>query len=725
MKNLFLSLMIACALCSVAVQAQPTSARLITPSGLTASGGIETFRVGTSQGLTWDVTLSPEGSRYIFQFGTSPTGPWTNLALPDVPVVVAGKVTTYKNTYVLDAATRPAGQVGGRGAYPFGFRVPNSPTTTGYVRMVLVRTDGTLDTTVTSRNTNPFTVLPVAPAVTVDSTLAGNITSTITLSKDKVYGLRGFVWVQDGGVLRIEAGTVVVGDQPGINSALTINRGGKIFAQGTPTSPIVFTSAAPPGQRARGDWGGLLLMGRARINNPGGESIMEGFPDDPINARFGGTDDNDSSGVLSYVRCEFGGIAFFPNQEINGLTLGGVGRRTVVNNVQVSYAGDDSFEWFGGSVDSRNLIAYNGIDDDFDTDNGFSGRNQFLLGRRFRQIADQSTSQALESDNDANGTGNTPLTTAIYSNITAIGPVADTSWTTGSGANQYNSLFGAAMNIRRNSRISVFNSVFIGWPNAVDISGPGEGLTADAASNDLLQLRGNSFVGIKGNLFRRSSTGTTNFNGPTWLQSAANGNTILTAPGSVAVLAKVGNPFVEDNNDFNAVPATSSVAVTSGATFTKRGTVAIDDPWFQQVNYDGAFAPDVARRWDLPWSQYDPVNAIYTKGGNTSGPATRQTVIVNVKQDPLPSLKALDVVTFPNPANTAVTVRYNLPVASIVSAQLVDMMGNVVLSVLQNASQQEGIYDFRIITENLTPGVYMVKIATPNGMTTQKISIVR
>jgi hypothetical protein len=719
MKYLLLSLMIVCALSNSMVQAQPTSAKLTSP------GGNETYRVGTSQVLRWDTTLSPSGSRYIFQFGASVDGPWTNLALPDVPVVVNGKVTTYKNTYVLDAATLPAGQVGGRGVYNFGFRVPNSPTTTGYVRMVLVKTDGAMDSSVTSRNANPFTVLPTAPAVTVDSTLSGDIKTTVTLSASKIYGLKGFVWVQDGGVLRIDAGTVIVGDQPGVNSALTINRGGKIYAQGTPASPIIFTSAAPAGQRARGDWGGLLLMGKARINNPGGESIMEGFPDDPINARFGGTDDNDSSGVLSYVRCEFGGIAFFPNQEINGLTFCGVGRKTVVNNVQVSYAGDDSFEFFGGAVDTRYLIAYNGIDDDFDTDNGYSGRNQFLLGRRFRQIADQSTSQAFESDNDANGTGNTPLTTAIYSNVTAIGPVADTSWTTGSGQNQYNSLFGAAMNIRRNSRISILNSAFIGWPNALDISGPGEGLTADAASADLWQLRNNSFFGVKGALLRRTSAGTTNFNASTWLTSAANGNEILNAQGSVAELAKIGNPFVENTNDFNAVPGNNSRAVQSGTTYTQRGTVAINDPWFQQVSYRGAFAPDVARRWDLPWSQYDPVNAVYSVGGNTSGPATRPNIILAVKQDPIPSLNALNIVTFPNPATTQVTVRYNLPSATVVNAQLVDMMGNVVLSVLQNESQQEGIYEFRVNTSNLATGTYMVKVTTSNGASVQKFSVVR
>jgi hypothetical protein len=116
---------------------------------------------------------------------------------------------------------------------------------------------------------------------------------------------------------------------------------------------------------------------------------------------------------------------------------------------------------------------------------------------------------------------------------------------------------------------------------------------------------------------------------------------------------------------------------------------------------------------------------VYAAGGNTSGPATRPNIILAVKQDPIPSLNSLNIVTFPNPATTQVTVRYNLPSATVVNAQLVDMMGNVVLSVLQNESQQEGIYEFRVITSNLATGTYMVKVTTSSGASVQKFSVVR
>lgn len=132
-----------------------------------------------------------------------------------------------------------------------------------------------------------------------------------------------------------------------------------------------------------------------------------------------------------YLRIEFAGIAAAPNSELNGLTLGSVGRRTVLEYVQVSYANDDAFEWFGGSVNGRYLISIGCLDDDFDTDNGWSGHVQFGVGQRLRQRADQSISQAFESDNDASGSFNKPYTTGVFSNMTLIGPLQDTSWTLG------------------------------------------------------------------------------------------------------------------------------------------------------------------------------------------------------------------------------------------------------------------------------------------------------
>jgi hypothetical protein len=245
-------------------------------------------------------------------------------------------------------------------------------------------------------------------------------------------------------------------------AALTITRGAKIVANGTQDNPIVFTSASPVPRS--GDWGGLVICGRASVNSATGGSAgtltVEGGVDNSFGDGIagGGTtpNDDDSSGVLRYVRIEYAGYAFQPDREINSLTMAAVGRKTVIDYVQVTYAKDDAFEWFGGTVNCKHLIAYKTQDDDFDTDNGYSGNVQFGIALRDSTIADISRSEAFESDNDPSGSLNGPQTRAVFSNMTVIGPRATL-------ANTGNSLYLTAAQIRRNSGISIFNSIFLGW----------------------------------------------------------------------------------------------------------------------------------------------------------------------------------------------------------------------------------------------------------------------
>lgn len=273
--------------------------------------------------------------------------------------------------------------------------------------------------------------------------------------KKGTYILKGWVYIANGAELTIEPGTIIKGDKQ-TKAALIAERGGKLIAQGTATSPIVFTSEEAKGNRRPGDWGGIILCGKAETNE--GEKQIEGGP----RTKFGGNDDADNSGVLKYVRIEFAGYPFQTDQEINGLTLGAVGSGTTIDHVQVSYSNDDSFEWFGGTVNCDHIIAYKGWDDDFDTDNGFSGRVQFGLSVRDSKIADKSQSNGFESDNNANGSNSEPHTSAVFSNITFIGPKAvDASFqntadyitagnyfpNNGSGLGR----FQAAMHIRRDS----------------------------------------------------------------------------------------------------------------------------------------------------------------------------------------------------------------------------------------------------------------------------------
>ena len=297
------------------------------------------------------------------------------------------------------------------------------------------------------------------PTVTVE----GELTASTTWTSNNVYLIKGFYYVRDGATLTIQPGTVIRGDQ-NTKGTLLIERGAKLIANGTETQPIVFTSNISAGNRAYGDWGGVVLCGKAAINVPGGTAIIEGGP----TSVYGGganPDDADNSGSLKFVRIEFPGIPFVPDKEINGLTLGGVGSGTTLDYIQVSYCGDDSYEWFGGKVNAKHLIAYRGWDDDFDTDFGYRGMIQYAVSLRDKDIADPgSGSNSFESDNDGSGSTNTPVTQPVFSNVSSFGP----KYTVGTSVN---SNFKRAMHLRRNTRTTVYNSVFAGWPIGLFIDG--------------------------------------------------------------------------------------------------------------------------------------------------------------------------------------------------------------------------------------------------------------
>lgn len=163
----------------------------------------------------------------------------------------------------------------------------------------------------------------------------------------------------------------------------------------------------------------MIILGKAKNN--AGEQTIEGG----VRSKHGGNDDADNSGVLSYVRVEFAGIEYSTDNEINGITFGSVGAGTQVDHLQVSYSGDDSYEWFGGKVDARYLVSLGCWDDDFDTDNGYQGRVQFAVALRNPQYADKSCSNSFESDNNSSGSVIDPTTRPIFANVSLFGPVTD------------------------------------------------------------------------------------------------------------------------------------------------------------------------------------------------------------------------------------------------------------------------------------------------------------
>lgn len=421
---------------------------------------------------------------------------------------------------------------------------------------------------------------PAAFTITTNgnvNTVEGSTESNVTFTNDKVWLLKNFVYVESGATLTIQPGTIIKGDKT-TKGSLIIKRGGKIMAEGTASQPIVFTSNEPAGSRAAGDWGGIIICGRARNNQPGGEATVEGG----VDATHGGTDNSDNSGILRYARIEFPGVPFQPNQEINGLTLASVGRGTTIDHIQVSYCGDDSYEWFGGNVDVKYLVAYKGLDDDFDMDNGYSGRLQFGVVQREPNTADAGGSNGLEHDNDAAGTTTEPITTPVISNVSIFGPKATAS-TTFSGD------FKRAMHLRRNTRTRVFNSVFAGFPTGCLIDG---GLCEANATNGDLKVRNCVFSGM-GSITATASGSTWDIT--TWFNQY---NTTYAENTELGVV----DGFNQSAPDFTI---NGGSPLASGASFTDGD---LSDPFFTSVSYRGAFGTE---NWTSGWCNWDPQNTVY------------------------------------------------------------------------------------------------------------------
>lgn len=434
------------------------------------------------------------------------------------------------------------------------------------------------------------------PGNTEENTiLEGRISQNRTLKAQYTYKLRGLVYVTNGAILTIEPGTKIVGET-GRNGALIITRSSKIIAEGTAAKPIVFTSESSTPRR--GDWAGLVILGNAPTNASFNGVLGVGEIEGGINNSDGlglyGTPSTqsqnpaDNSGILRYVRIEYAGYAFLPDKEINGLTFGGVGNNTVVDHVIVSYSNDDSFEWFGGTVNCTHLISYRCLDDDFDTDNGYSGKVQFGIAVRDSAIADISKSEGIESDNDAQGSSFLPQTTPIFSNMTIIGPRENL-------VNNGNALLVWGVQIRRNSSLSLFNSIVMGFPNGLYIDAT-KGVPTDNNIPGSLFVQNNIISGCA-NPVLYSITGNTNLPNTVnttssitaWFSTPIYQNAMMVTNSEVGLSA----PFNYLNPDFNPMAGASAV---DGASFSHPKLAT----GFVSVPYKGACAP--GDTWWKGWS---------------------------------------------------------------------------------------------------------------------------
>jgi len=431
--------------------------------------------------------------------------------------------------------------------------------------------------------------------------LSGNITGNRFLDKDTVYRLNGVVNVgidanvnnttpEATGILTIEAGTVIIGKKGTTGTAnpgtLLIHRGSKIYAIGTSSNPIIFTSAEVT--KAPGDWGGLVICGKAKNNQPGGVAELEGS----YGAFHGGNDDNDTSGILSYVRLEYAGFPILQDKEINTLTLGSVGRGTQIDHIQASFGNDDAFEWFGGTVNCSHLIAFSTTDDDFDCDFGYTGNVQFAVAFRNSGLADAlSGSNGFEVDNDGTGTSNTPITAPTFSNVSIFGPKKDS--TTTIDAN-----FRRAMHLRRSNKIKIYNSFFTGYPQGLVIDGA---VTKTNAENGDLVIK-NSVLSLLDNwtIFQPYKSNQSGFNVSTWFNDAAkNNSTVANVTAAGFTPANLYN-----NTNPNFLPNTGSVLL-SGASFIGLPS------FFTTVTYKGAF--NSTDDWTIGWTNFNPATTEYVR----------------------------------------------------------------------------------------------------------------
>lgn len=406
------------------------------------------------------------------------------------------------------------------------------------------------------------------------SVLSGNITKNTTLSADKRWLLVGQVKVTERATLTIAPGTTICGDasDPQRVSFLNIDQDAKLVADGTKDKPIVFTSSRKVGERRTSDWGGVVLRGRAAINLPPGNDQACGSLEGNAGSYgpCGTLKNDDSSGVLRYVRIEFAGREVAPDNELNGLTFGGVGSGTVIDFVQVHRGSDDAFEWFGGTVNVRHLVASASLDDSFDWDQGYSGKGQFLVSQQ--TLADGNN--GIEADNNRTNNSLTPRSAPQFYNVTLIG--------TGPGSNpKGEKRFG--MTLRQGTAGQVSNVIVLGYPEM------GATIAQESTCTELTAGR----LQVNAGLFFDNGR-----------DASANLSTVTMPCDLAAELRKLGNrelnptlrrPYDQSTPDFR--PQQTSPAL-SGATMPPT------DNFFSPASYLGAFGPGDSDDWTQGWTAY-------------------------------------------------------------------------------------------------------------------------
>ncbi len=536
------------------------------------------------------------------------------------------------------------------------------------------------------------------PAITItDADIVGNVRFTA----DNTYLLSGLVFVEAGETLTIEAGTVIKGrasGPSGDHAVLVVGRGGKIFAEGTARDPIIFTAEADDiddpddillssPTASRGLWGGVVILGRASVNTATGENNIEGIDasTEPRGVYGGGStpDDEDNSGVFRYVSIRHGGAEIGANNEINGLTMGGVGRGTTVEHVEVFYNQDDGFEWFGGTVNTRRLISAFAGDDSFDYDEGFRGEHQFWFSIQDPFLGDH----AGEHDGGTDPEDGTPYASPRIMNATFIGRGAGS---TGGKSNN-------AVIFRDNAGGMYANSIFTefqGHMLAVEDLDPSRSAQDSRARLDAGDLS------FQYNILGAFGAGNT----PSSLGGDAHSSALLADAGNAN---RIADPMLqgiswERNQGLDPRPGRDSPAwVASGL---------MDEPrssgFFTDVDYAGAFGTE---NWAANWSALAALGYF----GTASAPGPPGPMEPEAERPDAFSLSQNN----PNPFGATTDIGYAVSSTSHVLIAVYNLLGQRVATVV-NDIRLPGYYTVRWDAQQFSSGVYFYRFeVTADGRT--------
>ena len=550
--------------------------------------------------------------------------------------------------------------------------------------------------------------------VTDDDINAGEI---VRWTANNVYVLDGLVVVEEGAQLHIDAGTVVKAEEgTGADaSALVIARGGKIFAEGTPTQPIIFTSVQDNissedllTYEDRGLWGGVVILGHARTNNPGDangdykeiEGVNELVPDGDTRAEYGGEDDEDDSGVIGYASIRHTGINIGESDgnEIQGLTLGGVGSGTVLEHIEVYASGDDGVEFFGGTVGLKYFVSVFNSDDAVDWDQGWRGKGQFW----FVLQAPDKAGAAAEQDGAGGDEFFQPYAIPEIYNVTYVGA--------GSDANPESDR-GEMLMFRDNTGGFYYNSIFTqfntdkgGYALQIeDIDNSG------SKTEDSRQRFEAGDLGLTHNIWWDFGSGGAltdwiDADDPAFATAIIN---YLAATGNV-----VADPLLRgiERGTEGAGTLDPRPHAESPAFSIDHAAYPANDFFYTPTNYIGAFGRD---NWLIGWTALDKLG--YT--GNLP------TAIEKLATEELPSEISLSQ-NYPNPFNPSTMIEFDLDRAQHVTLGVFDLTGRQV-ALLVNEPKTVGNYRVMFNGSQLSSGLYIYRLQTENHVLTRKMMLVK